>query len=84
MKAKASINISDSETLVESLVIARDRIQVMIDKGMDNANAVLQGLVDHANAHRRDRAVSARRWLPTPARSTTPSSPSTSIRSTNR
>ena len=50
MKAKASINISDSETLVESLVIARDRIQVMIDKGMDNANAVLQGLVDRANA----------------------------------
>ncbi|NDH11830.1 MAG: bifunctional aconitate hydratase 2/2-methylisocitrate dehydratase, partial [Actinobacteria bacterium] len=39
MKAKASINISNSETLVESLVIARDRIQVMIDKGMDNANA---------------------------------------------
>ena len=50
MKAKASINISDSETLVESLVIARGRIQVMIDKGMDNANAVLQGLVDRANA----------------------------------
>ena len=30
MKAKASINISDSETLVESLVIARDRIEVQV------------------------------------------------------
>jgi len=49
MKAKASVCISDAETLVESLVIARDRIQIMIDKGMDNANGVLQGLVDQAN-----------------------------------
>ena len=49
MKAKASICISDSETLVESLAIARDRIQVMIDKGMDNTKGVLQGLVDQAN-----------------------------------
>jgi len=48
MKAKASICISDSETLVESLEIARDRIQIMIDKGMDNEEAVLQGLVDQA------------------------------------
>ena len=44
-----SVCISDSETLVESLQIARDRIQIMIDKGMDNEEAVLQGLVDQAN-----------------------------------
>ena len=50
MKAKASICISDGPTLIESLQIARDRIQIMIDKGMDNDNAVLQGLVDRANA----------------------------------
>src|SRR5690606_10832374 len=49
MKAKASICISEDETLIESLEIARDRIQIMIDKGMDNKNAVLQGLVDKAN-----------------------------------
>jgi aconitate hydratase 2/2-methylisocitrate dehydratase len=49
MKAKASICISEEETLVESLEIARDRIQIMIDKGMDNAKAVLKGLVDKAN-----------------------------------
>jgi aconitate hydratase 2/2-methylisocitrate dehydratase len=49
MKAKASICISEDETLIESLEIARDRIQIMIDKGMDNANKVLQGLVDKAN-----------------------------------
>jgi len=49
MKAKASICISEEETLIESLEIARGRIQIMIDKGMDNAKAVLQGLVDKAN-----------------------------------
>jgi len=49
MKAKASICISDGETLIESLEIARDRIQVMIDRGMDNNKAVLGGLVDQAN-----------------------------------
>ncbi|MEM9132590.1 MAG: aconitase family protein, partial [Actinomycetota bacterium] len=48
MKAKASVCISDGETLVESLEIARDRIQIMIDKGMDNEKGVLQGLVDQA------------------------------------
>ncbi|MCR8666293.1 bifunctional aconitate hydratase 2/2-methylisocitrate dehydratase [Aestuariibaculum sp. M13] len=50
MKAKASICISEDETLIESLEIARDRIQIMIDKGMDNAKQVLQGLIDKANA----------------------------------
>ena len=46
MKAKASICISQSETLIESLNIAKDRIQIMINKGMDNQKQVLQGLVD--------------------------------------
>ena len=48
MKAKASICISQDETLVESLEIAKGRIQIMIDKGMDNEQHVLQGLVNHA------------------------------------
>ena len=39
MKAKASICISEPETLIESLNIAKGRIQIMIDKGMDNAKA---------------------------------------------
>jgi aconitate hydratase 2/2-methylisocitrate dehydratase len=50
MKAKASICISQPETLIESLEIARDRIQIMIDKGMDNEGAVLAGLVARAEA----------------------------------
>lgn len=49
MKAKASICISQDNTLIESLETARDRIQIMIDKGMDNGKKVLQGLVDKAN-----------------------------------
>jgi aconitate hydratase 2/2-methylisocitrate dehydratase len=49
MKAKASICISQPETLIESLEIAKSRIQIMIDKGMDNEGQVLQGLVDKAN-----------------------------------
>jgi aconitate hydratase 2/2-methylisocitrate dehydratase len=49
MKAKASICISEDETLIESLEIAMGRIQIMIDKGMDNAKQVLQGLIDKAN-----------------------------------
>ena len=50
MKAKASICISEDETLIESLEIAKGRIQIMIDKGMDNHIKVLQGLIDKANA----------------------------------
>jgi aconitate hydratase 2 / 2-methylisocitrate dehydratase len=50
MKAKASICISEDETLIESLEIAKGRIQIMIDKGMDNHIHVLKGLVDKANA----------------------------------
>ncbi|RVU89901.1 bifunctional aconitate hydratase 2/2-methylisocitrate dehydratase [Flavobacterium columnare] len=49
MKAKASICISEDQTLIESLEIAKSRIQIMIDKGMDNKNKVLQGLIDKAN-----------------------------------
>ncbi|HAT34176.1 MAG TPA: bifunctional aconitate hydratase 2/2-methylisocitrate dehydratase [Rhodospirillaceae bacterium] len=48
MKAKASICISDDETLIESLEIARDRIQGMIDHGMDNGVQMLKSLVDKA------------------------------------
>ena len=50
MKAKASICISQDDTLIESLNIAKGRIQIMIDKGMDNESGVLQGLIDSANA----------------------------------
>ena len=49
MKAKASICISQDDTLIQSLEIATSRIQVMIDKGMDNEKKVLQGLIDQAN-----------------------------------
>ncbi len=49
MKAKASICISQDSTLIESLEIAKGRIQIMIDKGMDNEKQVLQGLIDRAN-----------------------------------
>jgi aconitate hydratase 2/2-methylisocitrate dehydratase len=50
MKAKASICISQDDTLIESLETAKSRIQIMIDKGMDNDAQVLQGLVDRANS----------------------------------
>ena len=36
MKAKASICISTDETLIQSLELAKSRIQIMIDKGMEN------------------------------------------------
>ena len=49
MKAKASVCISQDDTLIESLEIAKGRIQIMIDKGMDNQNKVLKGLVDKAD-----------------------------------
>ena len=49
MKAKASICISESDTLIKSLEIAKNRINVMIEKGMDNSPRVLQGLIDKAN-----------------------------------
>ena len=49
MKAKAAICITEDETLIGSLEVAKGRIQIMIDKGMDNESQVLQGLVDQAN-----------------------------------
>lgn len=49
MKAKASICISEDGTLVESLEIAKSRIQIMIDKGMENPAQTLQGLIDKAD-----------------------------------
>ena len=49
MKAKASICISQDETLIESLEIAKGRIRIMIDKGMDNEKHVLQGLINRAD-----------------------------------
>jgi aconitate hydratase 2/2-methylisocitrate dehydratase len=48
MKAKASICISQDETLIKSLEIARDRIQVMVDKGMENKNKMLHKLINIA------------------------------------
>lgn len=45
MKAKASICISEDETLIESLEIAKSRIQVMIDKGMENEPKTLTSLI---------------------------------------
>ena len=49
MKAKASICISEDDTLIESLEIAKSRIQTMIDKGMDNGEGTLKGLIDIAS-----------------------------------
>ena len=49
MKAKASICISEDDTLIESLEIAKSRIQTMIDKGMDNGESTLKGLIDIAS-----------------------------------
>ena len=49
MKAKASICISTDDTLVQSLELAKARIQIMINKGMENAAGMLQGLIDLAD-----------------------------------
>ncbi|KZL06538.1 bifunctional aconitate hydratase 2/2-methylisocitrate dehydratase [Pseudovibrio sp. Ad26] len=49
MKAKASICISNDETLIGSLELAKSRIQIMIDKGMDNDAKVLAGLIAKAD-----------------------------------
>ncbi len=45
MKAKAAICISHDDTLIESLEIAKKRIQIMIDKGMENENLTLNSLI---------------------------------------
>ncbi|NIY97869.1 bifunctional aconitate hydratase 2/2-methylisocitrate dehydratase [Salipiger sp. HF18] len=49
MKAKASICISNDETLIGSLELAKHRIQVMIDKGMENESGTLAGLIAKAD-----------------------------------
>jgi len=49
MKAKASICISEDETLIESLEIAKSRISIMIEKGMDNEAQTLDGLIKLAD-----------------------------------
>lgn len=45
MKAKASVCISTDETLIASLELAKSRIQIMIDKGMENDAQMLAGLI---------------------------------------
>jgi aconitate hydratase 2 / 2-methylisocitrate dehydratase len=45
MKAKASICISENDTLIKSLEIAKSRIQIMIDQGMENDNQMLHRLI---------------------------------------
>ena len=45
MKAKASICISNDETLVKSIELAKSRIQIMINKGMENEAKTLNGLI---------------------------------------
>ncbi|MEM7216592.1 MAG: aconitase family protein, partial [Pseudomonadota bacterium] len=49
MKAKASICISQDDTLIDSLEIAKSRIQIMIEKGMDNDARTLHGLIEKAD-----------------------------------
>ena len=49
MKAKASICISEDDTLIQSLEVAKHRIQIMIDKGMENDNQMLKGLINIAD-----------------------------------
>ena len=49
MKAKAAVCISNDETLIESLELAKHRIQIMIDKGMENEARTLHGLIARAD-----------------------------------
>ena len=50
MKAKASICVSNDETLIASLEIAKARIRVMIDKKMEIDSGMLHGLIDKADS----------------------------------
>ncbi len=50
MKAKASVCISNDETLIGSLELAKSRIQIMIDKGMEHENGMLAKLIAIADA----------------------------------
>jgi aconitate hydratase 2/2-methylisocitrate dehydratase len=49
MKAKASICISNDETLVKSIELAKSRIQIMINKGMENEAGTLAHLISLAD-----------------------------------
>jgi len=49
MKAKASVCISNDETLIGSLEVAKSRIQIMIDKGMEHDNGMLASLIAKAD-----------------------------------
>ncbi|AKS47827.1 aconitase [Octadecabacter temperatus] len=49
MKAKASVCISNDETLIGSLELAKSRIQIMIDKGMEHDNGTLASLIAKAD-----------------------------------
>ncbi len=49
MKAKAAVCISNDDTLIKSLELAKSRIQIMIDKGMDNPAGTLAGLLAKAD-----------------------------------
>ncbi|CUI75077.1 bifunctional aconitate hydratase 2/2-methylisocitrate dehydratase [Cognatishimia activa] len=49
MKAKASVCISNDETLIGSLELAKSRIQIMIDKGMEHDNGTLGRLLEIAD-----------------------------------
>ncbi|NHF74961.1 bifunctional aconitate hydratase 2/2-methylisocitrate dehydratase [Paracoccus xiamenensis] len=49
MKAKASICISNDDTLIESLELAKSRIQIMIDKGMEQESGMLAKLIGIAD-----------------------------------
>ncbi|MEL6691031.1 MAG: aconitase family protein, partial [Pseudomonadota bacterium] len=50
MKAKASVCISNDETLIGSLELAKSRIQIMMDKGMEHENGMLAKLIAIADA----------------------------------
>lgn len=50
MKAKASVCISNDDTLIGSLELAKSRIQIMIDKGMEHDNGMLASLIAKADA----------------------------------
>ncbi len=49
MKAKASVCISNDETLIGSLELAKSRIQLMIDAGMEHENGTLARLLAKAD-----------------------------------
>ncbi|MBT8153778.1 bifunctional aconitate hydratase 2/2-methylisocitrate dehydratase [Epibacterium ulvae] len=49
MKAKASVCISNDETLIGSLELAKSRIQIMVDKGMEHENGMLANLIKIAD-----------------------------------